>query len=133
MCLRQSLKAFQKDGLETTYQTRYNTGKLNQEWLFVPMLQPLAQRMVDDKEVHYLWQGMDPATGRRRVKSLAMQHPLIDEVMEHKTEKGVDKTIKNSFGRALEGHQPQYDLKFIIAASGATMRCDMIHLSELVR
>ena len=95
------------------------------------MLQPLAQKLVDDKPSHNLWQGEGPATGGRmqhytnieRVRSLAMLHPLIDEVEEHKTEKGLDKTLKNAFGRALKGHQSQHDLKFILAASGATMRC----------
>ena len=65
-----------------------------------------------DEEHHGLWQGINSATGERckhytniqRVEALAMLHPLIDEVEQHKMGKG-------------DGE------RLYLAAPGATMRC----------
>ena len=90
----------------STYESRHSSGRLNQEWLCVPITRgkqastkPLAQ------------QGADPASGGRmqhftnieRVKALAMKHPLIDEVEDHKTTKANDKTIS----RTASGEPPR--------------------------
>ena len=60
-------------------------------------------------------------TNIHRVRLLAMRHPLVDEVEEHRPDKAHDKTIRNSIQRALNGHQSTHDLKFTLAASGAKM------------
>ena len=95
----------------STYESRHSSGRLNQEWLYVPMLAEWQPKLVENKPAHNLWQGADPASGGRmqhftnieRVKALAMKHPLIDEVEDHKTTEANDKTIS----RTASGEPPR--------------------------
>ena len=122
----------------TSYCRRTTAGVLFQEWLLVPMWVPEEHFLVSNKADHALWVGPDPAAGGRypaaggrvqhftnirRVRELAMAHPLIEEVEDHKADKGNDATIKDQWGRASKGHQSEHDLRFTLAATGATMRC----------
>ena len=87
----------------------------------VPHLMDWTPTLQGDEERHGLWQGINSATGERckhytniqRVEALAMLHPLIDEVEQHKMGKG-------------DGE------RLYLAAPGATMHCGVsVHKQEM--
>ena len=75
--------------------------------LFV--MKPQGQRL------HEHW------TNIHRMRFLAQQHPQIETVRAHKSNKGTDPSSFDVYGRAVEYHQSPFDLHIILAASGAEM------------
>ena len=66
------------------------------------------------RQMHY--------TSIERCMYNALKHPLVEHTEDHKSRKANDKSqFDRKTDRVLKGHQSEFDLELILAASGATM------------
>ena len=111
----------------------YTPPQVSQQWLLVPTLLPIQEgssptpSLTDDPaeglfRVRKEGRGeMEHYTNIRRVAQLAKNHPLVQNVREHKQDKQPDPSQFDIDGRAVKYHQSPWDLKLTLAASGAQM------------
>ena len=79
-----------------TYRSLKQNGTMDQEWLYAPFLVAalVSQPLTGQQASRRLWQGnvgqvfSRHYTDIHRVRALAQEHPLIEEVEFHKLEKG---------------------------------------------
>ncbi len=64
---------------------------------------------------------MEHFTNIHRMAHLAANHPLVEVVEPHKLGKALDRSEFDETGRCTKFHQSPWDVKLILAASGASM------------
>ena len=95
------------------------TARVDQEWWMPPLLVPLANKTaVGLSGDEALWQGPASGGGQRvvehytnihRIEKLALEHPLVVGVV--RSTKPSATTIFNKIGRAVKGHQSEWNLR----------------------
>ena len=71
---------------------------------------------------------MEHYTNVYRMWHLASEHPLVSDVTTHKLKtKSKDKTVKDTHGRAIKGHQNPFDLKITFESGRAMCMGHTVH------